>query len=287
MQLPEPVTPYEASARFEPAPGGPRFVISYRPARRSVRGVVVVAPPFAEEMNKCRRMVALAARALASDGWHVVETDLFGCGDSAGEFGDAGWGQWVADLHRVVEAQPAADDGLWLWGVRAGALLLPPLLERFPAAHVMLWQPALDGAQVLNQFLRLRPSAGVFDKAPAPDRTALRERLLRGEPLEVAGYMLSPRVANEMAVSRLDLPAGFRGRVAWLEVASPVGGGPSGRAASLLQAWRARGHDVAFECIEGAPFWQTVEIAEVPELVERTVSTLARRKRDDGASGAA
>jgi exosortase A-associated hydrolase 2 len=287
LQQPEPPVAYEASARFEPAPGGPRFVLSHRPAQRSARGAVVLAPPFAEEMNKCRRMVALAARALASDGWHVIQTDLFGCGDSAGEFAEAGWAEWVADLRRVVESQRAASREIWLWGVRAGGLLLPPLLEALPTANVVLWQPALDGAQVMNQFLRLRTSAGLFDGAPAPDRKELRERLLRGEPLEVAGYVLSPRVANEMAAAHLDLPPSFGGRVVWFEVGDDVDEAPSGRAASVLQSWRARGYDIAFECIEGAPFWQTVEIAEVPALVERTVSALAQREREDGTRDAA
>lgn len=287
MQPLEPSAAYEACARFEPAPGGPRFVLTYRPAPNTARGAVLLAPPFAEEMNKCRRMVALAARALASQGWHVIQTDLFGCGDSAGEFGEADWSEWVADLQRMVEPRRATDREIWLWGIRAGALLLPPLLELHPMANVVLWQPALDGAQVLNQFLRLRTSAGLFHEAPMSDRKSLREQLSRGEPLEVAGYVLSPRVANEMAAARLDLPPGFGGRVEWFEVADDVGEAPSRRTASVLQSWRARGHDIAFECIEGAPFWQTVEIAEVPALVERTVSALAHRKRDDGTRDAA
>ena len=59
---------------------------------------VLVVPPFAEELNKCRRMLALTTRQLSMQGCDVLWPDLYGTGDSAGEFGDAVWADWVADL---------------------------------------------------------------------------------------------------------------------------------------------------------------------------------------------
>ena len=54
--------------------------------------------PFAEEMNKSRRMAALQSRALAQAGYAVLQIDLLGCGDSSGDFGDATWQSWVSDV---------------------------------------------------------------------------------------------------------------------------------------------------------------------------------------------
>lgn len=274
---------YEASARIEAAAGGPRFVLTHRPRRTAERGTVVLAPPFAEEMNKCRRMFAQAARALAAEGWRVVQVDLYGCGDSAGQFEDATWEQWVADLAYVVDAHACGSGELWFWGVRAGALLLPPLLRANPHGHVLLWQPAHDGAAVLNQFLRLRASAALLDGGPAGDRTSLRQQLARGEPVEVAGYVLPPRVADGLAAARLELPPHFAGRIVWLEIAAQADDTMPAAARRALDSWRAAGRAVEFETVVGPQFWQTVEIVELPELIERTRNALVRPRALVGA----
>jgi exosortase A-associated hydrolase 1/exosortase A-associated hydrolase 2 len=272
---PDPARAYEATAAFEPAPGGPRFVLTHRPLRVAERGTVILAPPFAEEMNKCRRMAALTARALAADGWRVVQVDLYGCGDSAGDFDTASWQQWVADLERAVGTHHAGGK-LWLWGVRAGALLLPPLLEAIPGANLLLWQPAHDGAAVLNQFLRLRASAALLERNETADRAQLRARLAQGEPIEVAGYPLSPQVANPLAAARLALPPDFGGRVVWFDVGDDPAEPASAARQKMHEAWRAAGHRVQFEAVVGPKFWQTVETAEAPALIERTRAALAR-----------
>jgi exosortase A-associated hydrolase 1/exosortase A-associated hydrolase 2 len=272
---PELARPYEATATFEPAPGGPRFVLTHRPLRVAERGTVILAPPFAEEMNKCRRMAAQAARALAADGWRVVQPDLYGCGDSAGDFDATSWRQWVDDLHRTVGAHHAGGE-LWLWGMRAGALLLPPLLEAIPDANLLLWQPAHDGAAVLNQFLRLRASAALLDRNETADRTRLRARLAQGESIEVAGYALSPQVANPLAEARLVLPPDFCGRIVWFDVTDDPAAPASAAPQKTFEAWRAAGLRVQFETVVGPKFWQTVETSEAPALIERTRAALAR-----------
>ena len=73
------------------------FCLHYAPAGAS-RGAVVHVPAFAEEMNKSRRMASLQARALAAQGWHVLQLDLLGTGDSEGDFGDATWADWMDDV---------------------------------------------------------------------------------------------------------------------------------------------------------------------------------------------
>ena len=74
---------------------GTLFAIYYPPAAGVPRrdGVLYV-PPFAEEMNKSRRLVALQARRLAAAGFGVLVPDLYGTGDSAGDFAEARWSIW-------------------------------------------------------------------------------------------------------------------------------------------------------------------------------------------------
>src|SRR3546814_1526626 len=54
------------------------------------------------EMNRSRRMAALQARALAALGIDVLLLDLFGTGDSAGDFRDARWEIWREDAMAAV-----------------------------------------------------------------------------------------------------------------------------------------------------------------------------------------
>src|SRR5215472_18869506 len=98
-----------------------RIFALYHEADRSPRplGGVVFVPPFAEEMNLSRRMVALQARMLAAAGVSVLLVDLYGTGDSAGDFSEARWALWVedvlaaADWLEIREQTPTA-----LWGLR-------------------------------------------------------------------------------------------------------------------------------------------------------------------------
>ena len=98
--------------------------------------------PFAEEMNKARRTVALTARGLAADGWIVMLMDLLGCGDSSGDFGEASWESWLHDIafaHAwLAERHSVAPV---LWGLRAGCLLIAQALARLDSQpDLLFWQ---------------------------------------------------------------------------------------------------------------------------------------------------
>ncbi|MBN9422686.1 MAG: alpha/beta hydrolase, partial [Candidatus Accumulibacter sp.] len=112
-------------AFFLPATSGQRYCLFHRPATEgAARGALVYVHPFAEEMNKSRRMAAVQARALAAAGYAVLQIDLHGCGDSSGDFADASWAGWLDDVELAcawLRARCAAP--LWLWGLRSGCLL--------------------------------------------------------------------------------------------------------------------------------------------------------------------
>ena len=143
-------------AFFLPAQRGERFCI-FHPAAGMPRGGVIYIPPFAEEMNKARRMAALQSRAFAAAGYAVLQMDLFGCGDSSGDFSEATWELWKQDIALGVQwISERAGGTVTLWGLRLGALLAldaARICNPLPAAFV-LWQPVLTGEALLTQFLR-------------------------------------------------------------------------------------------------------------------------------------
>src|SRR5690606_5881333 len=105
-------------AGFLAGPRGPLFYVLHAPAVLPPRGSVLFAHPFGDEHNKARRMVAYQARALAAQGFAVLVPDLYGCGDSAGEFAAAEWAGWQDDLRACftwLRAEYPAP--LTLWGL--------------------------------------------------------------------------------------------------------------------------------------------------------------------------
>jgi len=269
------LTGVAAEAFFLPAEPGYRFcLLSAPPAGASVRGAMLCVHAFAEEMNKSRRAVAVAARALAGAGWAVLQIDLLGCGDSSGEFGAATWPAWLDDValgYRWLEAKYRMRPAIW--GIRLGGLLAAQALAKLGAQpDLVLWQPVLSGRAHLTQFLRLKVAGDALGDAGArTDTKALRAQLARGETVEIAGYALSPALADPMDAADLDLGAGYAGRVWWGEVGGAAGAAIAPAAQAKIDAWRERGVAVEATAVEGLQFWQTQEIAECPALVEATV----------------
>src|SRR5207302_1844904 len=134
-----------------------RFCVLRLPAHRiAVRGCVLLAPPFAEEHNKSRRMMALAAECIAANGYAVLQIDCLGCGDSTGDFGDATWDEWLLDIGRGYDwLESRYHLPIWVLGVRAGALLAVAAAKRIAAGapNLLFWQPVVSGRQHLAQFV--------------------------------------------------------------------------------------------------------------------------------------
>jgi len=238
----------------------------------------VYVHPFCEEMNKARRMAALQSRRLAAQGYAVLQIDLFGCGDSSGDFTEARWGIWKKDLQTAVSWLRSRVRGpLSLWGLRLGATLAADVARDSTTGieHLLLWQPVSNGEQFLTQFLRLRLAAEMLaDGAAQTGVRELRETLRRGVPLEIAGYDLHPQLAAEIEGLRLaDLVPAVK-RVHWLEVTAHAEPKLSPASQRALEAWRVKGLDVRTAAVGGEPFWSTIEITECEALLAATEGSL-------------
>ena len=251
---------------------GALFQVVHRPPTGiAVRGTVLYAHPLMEEHNKSRRMVALQARQLAAQGWVVVQPDLYGCGDSDGDFEEARWEVWLEDLHACLTKLPHdSQQPLVLWGLRAGCLLIGDLISRYSytPALTIFWQPVVQGHVHLNQILRLRVASGMMSGAAGETTKILRERLQNGETVEVAGYDLHPEWVAALSASTLQPPS--TGEVVWLEVSGNSEASLSPVASQKTQAWTDTGLAVHAQALLGEPFWATQEICEVPDLIQAT-----------------
>jgi exosortase A-associated hydrolase 2 len=263
---------------FLPVEPGHRFCILHSPVSKSrIRGIVLHVPPFAEELNKCRRMTAVTARALASEGWVVLQIDLLGCGDSSGELAEVDWGQWLHDLRAGYSWLNERFGGyVWLWGIRAGCLLATQLATEIGCSpRLILWAPVLSGRQHLTQFLRLKVAGEMLDSSADRSGTqTLRKRLLAGETIEIAGYQLRSTLAASLDAAELALPPGYGGRVAWMEVTQSETGDLLPSSVARIARLKDQGVAIKDSVVSGSPFWRTLEITECQSLVSETVNVL-------------
>ena len=256
---------------------GTRFCLYHAPNPQvAPRGAILYVHPFAEELNLSRRMAAQQARAFAALGYAVLQVDLFGCGDSCGEFAAGRWPLWQRDLAVAADWLVQRQAGpLYIWGVRLGALLAMDMAASRAVDGLILWQPVISGRTCINQFLRQqlalnrsalaarRPaSAGAQDSPPGGGVAALRHQLAARGRIEVAGYELDlalVRGIESCEAIRLDL---LPCSVHWFSSAAMP--------RRLAARWQGAGVALHYHAIELLPFWSDPARPESPSLLAAT-----------------
>jgi exosortase A-associated hydrolase 2 len=210
------------SGHFLGDPGRRAFVLLREPAAAAPGGgSVLVVPPFGEEMNKSRRMIAETSQRLCEAGVTVVLPDLFGTGDSEGEFRDATLERWIDDLSsacRLAESRGRPVQAVL--AVRLGSALAAAAARAgaVPAVTTSVWwQPVVDGKRHLAQFLRLRVAAGSMRGDDPETVEGLRGRSAAGETIAVAGYELSPALVSGLEALATDGLPPQVGALHWIE----------------------------------------------------------------------
>ena len=262
---------------------GDCFCLYHTPSpNKKCLGGLIYVHPFGEEMNKSRRMVALQARVFAAMGFGVLQIDLFGCGDSQGEFVNARWDIWKQNLEVArnwLEKHITAP--ISLWGLRLGALLALDFARssKKKIEKIILWQPVINGELFLTQFLRLQVANEMLDSTNEKNTgtKALRNSLAAGERIEVAGYELAyelTRVIEDLRAINLmvsEVP------VDWIEIVSDPGRAMSPASAKVVREWeKEKDSNLNIHLVPCKPFWATQEISECPELVSATAEILNR-----------
>ena len=254
-----------------------------RPATTPAACILVV-PPFAEEMNKCRRMVTEVSLGLVEHGVATIVPDLYGTGDSGGDFSDGDLSTWQNDL--ATAASWAADAGAPVSGllaVRFGCALAAAAASAGLLGAVqrtVFWQPSFEGRRVLSQFLRLRVAAGLMEDRQETI-AVLRQRLTGGEIIEVAGYGLSGQLAAEVeALAPPQRLASELGHVSWYEIVRESEAERPMRGSAVIDRSRLAGREIAIRGFHGEPFWASTEIVRNAAMVSETISTFRLWHRD-------
>ena len=243
---------------------------------RNQRRKILIVPPFAEELNKSRHILAAFAVALAEAGHDVLLPDLYGTGDSEGDFGEATLEIWRADLDVAIRHLDP-ETGLELIGLRAGALLAADMVSRYEVKSLTFLHPLVDGKQQLNQMLRLRLAAGLTGSGEKETAAQLRQRLAQGDSLEIAGYTLSSQLATDLeSLALKNNPPTGAGRIDWIELVAESGRSLMPVSQNIIQTWEGMGITVSTAVVVCDQFWATQEIARCPELVHEAMKRFSR-----------
>ncbi len=243
-----------------------------------VAGDILLLPSFGEEMNRCRAMVALQARALAAIGMGCLVLDPYGTGDSGGEFSDASWEGWLDDMHIGLAWLRQHGQGcVSLWGIRLGAVMATQLARRDgQIRQLLLWQPVQGGKQFYTQFLRIRIAA----ELNLPDRVKttaeLRQRSARGEDIEVSGYKVGPLLAGQLDALQWDENAlAALAQADWFEVLPDAQTSLAPASVQAAERLASQGARLSQTGVVGPAFWHVHEREIAPDLVRATTERLS------------
>ena len=103
----------------------------------------------------------------------------------------------------------------------------------------------------------------------------LRERLLLGGSLEIAGYFLPFEMFKQIdstVLKSLSLPSGLRVQI--FEVVNEEGKPLLPATSNQVKFWQSSAVDCSATTVQGEPFWATQEISYAPELLEQSADKL-------------
>ncbi|MCA0393041.1 MAG: alpha/beta hydrolase [Proteobacteria bacterium] len=253
---------------FVRANGRALLVDARVPPRLRPRPVaVLLCNPFGEEAVRAHRALRVLAQRLEAAGYPVMRFDYAGTGDSEGDSDRFGLDDWVDDV-LAAAADLRARSGVQkvaLLGLRLGATLATLAARRGDAriAHLLLWDPVVDGA-------------GYLDELGRAHRAYLREETGRAPPDEgIAAESLG-----------MPLPAGLRAALAEVDLAAGPPQVPLTTAVAtrdtpelrrLREVWGQAGAALHWIAVDDAPAWNSdaafnsaiVPINEVLALVGR------------------
>jgi exosortase A-associated hydrolase 2 len=209
---------------FQPT-GGPRLYgfLHTPPEGASSRdeGAVLVHP-FMEERQDSHQVSRNLGEDLARDGFPALRFDLYGAGDSAGEWHEGTVQRWLEDIVGAAAElrRRAGVARVALLGLRFGGTLAALAARRAEASRLVLWQPVVKGEAYAQDLLRAHLSAEmVLHKRAGISREVLVQRLQAGERINLFGYDLSPEQYQGLcAVDLVRDLAGFTAPVLVVDV---------------------------------------------------------------------
>jgi exosortase A-associated hydrolase 2 len=187
---------------------------------------------------------------------------------------DASWEGWRADAVSAVRwCQQKYSVPIVLWGLRLGALLALDLAATYAGqfTKLLLWQPVTNGKTYLTQILRARIAYLSGNTLPPETTEEMRSALHRGENIEVAGYVLGGKLAEDIDDMSMTSLASLSGvDIEWLQQTARPDEPPSVAVQKVADQLISQGNMVALTLFQSPQIWQLSERADCSQLLEKT-----------------
>ena len=250
----------------------------HSPGAASSKIGIVFCHPFAEEKNMSHAVAAKAARMFATAGYPVFRFDFSGCGDSEGDLQVSSLENWQQDLDAAIEAfrGVAGVSRCMLWGLRLGAgLALMRESHDHDLAGLILWQPVLDFALYIKQFLRQAISSRIVKGGKGKAGNNLEEKLQDEALTHVIGYPLSKAFRDDF--KRLgSRPATLVPSCPVLLLSISLAAEPSPPLQTYADHLAGTGVPVELKHVPAEPFWDRYWQWECKQAADATLRWLRR-----------
>ena len=219
-------------------------------------------------------MVGIQAQVLARQGLGTLVIDLYGTGESDGDYVDARWDSWLEDICCATAWLDDQSGGcVALLGIRLGFPLAVSAVRNVPKTRALIaWQPVADGKSYFTQFMRMKMAANM-DRTDIPKETSgsMRAQLAASSSIEIAGYEINPELG--MALDNLKLAELLppeTSKVIWFEKAVEPESALSPASEKLLDSWQKSGRTIETQFFNGPAFWALHDRFIAPDLVTKT-----------------
>jgi exosortase A-associated hydrolase 2 len=257
---------------FLDGPNGKLFCLLFKPNNKKLKKnpCIVHLPAFCEEMNNSRRTIVTQAKKFAKSGYAVLIFDLYGTGDSEGDFSDVLWDVWRNDIIFILKWMISNHGEVtWLWGLRSGCLLATELPILFSVKGLIFWQPIVSGTQIIEQLERIK---NLNEKSVVDNRSLVDERTTNAKEIkEIGGYEISNKFMEELKIKKMinyQLPPGIK--LIWMEIKSLPNSRITPVSDEVIDELRKYDVKISQSIITGNPFWLTAQSDVTNQLIYKT-----------------
>ena len=224
------------------------------------RSITVLVPPFGEELNKSRVFFRKLRTELAHLGMPSILLDLYGTGDSQGEFANASWDIWLSNLHELTNhLRSMGFSNIKYLGLRTGCILAAEAINNsgLDNSQLMLVQPLDSGEELIKNQLRARVAVNAFRGDRSETVSGLWERFDAGESVEAGGYRISAQLAlalKSKLLSEIEIPKSVT--LGCVEIIRASSSTPSTDVSNIVAKFSADQRVVHSGVVHGDLFWR-------------------------------
>ena len=233
--------------------------------------VWLLIPPFAEEEKSARRTLTEIARALETRGESSLLFSFRGTADSAGDFAQASFDLWRADLKAAFnEIKTRAPDAqIAVLGVRLGAslaILESKFWEENAVSPLVLIEPLLIGRSFLTQQIARKKMRAQLSVSSEPQAFVdeAKQAQTKSKPFvdetDLDGWPLSPALRADFTSLDLREVTRFGGESHLLQV------GPRAEIAPNLESFAAK-FGSSTKVIQMPAFWNLLDYTSPAPLL--------------------